>query len=273
MIGYGNSFFLTNQSILAGGGGPAVDTDAQAFITAASITDPTQQTAINDLVIGLKADGLWTSARAIYPFVGGTSTTHKWNLRNPLDTNAAFRLTFGGGITHSSSGIKGNSLNGYYETYLNPSTEFSLATGGCGFVAINENLDTSTDFGAFQTGVNYRFQLTVKAGNTTYAAMLSNSFYSASNTASTIGFYGVTRQPNDNSNFYTIQNATNIATAGAYQEPNSTINGFALNIDGVLKQIWGERRQSFAYYGEGLTTAQAQLLRARVNTFNTTLGR
>lgn len=250
-----------------------IDPDAQAFITAASITDPTQQSAINDLVIGLKADGLWTSARAIYPFCGSTASQHKWNLRNPLDTNAAFRLTFGGGITHSSSGIKGNSLNGYYETYLNPSTEFSLATGGCGFVAINENLDTNTDFGAFESGVNYRFQLWIKSGNTTYASMLSNALYTASNTATTIGFYGVTRQPNDNTNFYYIKDSTNTAIAGAYQEPNSTVNGFALNINNGLRQSWGERRQSFAYYGEGLTTAQAQLLRTRVNTFNTTLGR
>lgn len=249
------------------------DSDAQAFITAAGITDNTQQSAINTLVIGLKANSLWTNARAIYPFVGGTSTTHKWNLRNPLDTNAAFRLTFGGGITHSASGIKGNAVNGYYETYLNPATQFSLATGGCGFITTNEDIDTLTDFGAFQSGVNYRFQLTIKSSNTTVAAMLSNTLYSVSNTTSTIGFYGVTRPPNDNTNFYYIKDTADTAFAAAYQAPNSTINGFVFNIDNGNRQSWGQRRQSFAYYGEGLTTAQAQILRTLVNTFNITLGR
>ena len=49
-----------------------VDPDAQAFITAANITDPTQQTAIIQLVTDLKNYNLWTKAPAIYPFVGGT---------------------------------------------------------------------------------------------------------------------------------------------------------------------------------------------------------
>jgi hypothetical protein len=34
---------------------PPVDADAQAFITAASITDPTQQSAINTLVVDRKS--------------------------------------------------------------------------------------------------------------------------------------------------------------------------------------------------------------------------
>ena len=50
MYGYGNSMFLSPA--LAGDSGPSVDPDAQAFITAASITDPTQQSAINTLVTG-----------------------------------------------------------------------------------------------------------------------------------------------------------------------------------------------------------------------------
>ena len=252
----------------------SLDVDAQAFITATGITDATQITAINTLVVGLKADGLWTKSRAIYPFIGGSASTHKWNLRTPLNTNAAFRLTFIGGITHYANGIKGNLLNAYYETHLNPSTEFSLATGGCGFVATNENLQINgLDYGAFQSGVNYRFQLTVRdTNNTLTSAMMSNSFIQTSNTNS-IGFFGGTRIPNDNANFYTIINATNIATAGAYQEPNSTINGFCLNINNTIKQFFGETRQSFAYFGEGLTTSEAQLLRARVNTYNATLGR
>ena len=51
MIGYGNSVFLRRSF---GPGIPPVDPDAQAFITAAAITDPTQQAAINTLVVDLK---------------------------------------------------------------------------------------------------------------------------------------------------------------------------------------------------------------------------
>lgn len=110
---------LLNSFNIPAGSGPSVDPDAQAFITAAAITDPTQQTAINTLVVDLKGYSIWTKMKALYPFVGGTATTHKYNLKNPLDTDAAFRLVFNGGITHSSNGITGNGTNGYGDTFLN----------------------------------------------------------------------------------------------------------------------------------------------------------
>jgi hypothetical protein len=105
--------------------GVTFDPDAQAFITAAGITDNTQKNAINTLVLDLKGFNIWTKMKAIYPMVGGTATTHKFNLKNPLDTNTAFRLIFGGGWTHSSTGAKPNGLNGYAETYLVQSSEFA----------------------------------------------------------------------------------------------------------------------------------------------------
>jgi hypothetical protein len=51
MIGYSISLFNTAHSILArSASGGAVDPDAQAFITAAAITDPTHQ-RLNNFVV------------------------------------------------------------------------------------------------------------------------------------------------------------------------------------------------------------------------------
>jgi hypothetical protein len=104
--------------------GLTTDPDAQAFITAAAITDATQQAAIDNLVKGLKSDNIWTKMKAIYPFVGGTASTHKWNLKDPRDLDAAFRLVFNGGWTHSSNGATPNGTNGYADTKLVPSSVF-----------------------------------------------------------------------------------------------------------------------------------------------------
>ena len=93
------------------------DTDAQAFITAAGITDSTQQNAVNQLVLDLKSYSLWTKMSAIYPFVGGTSTTHKFNLKDPRDLDVAYRLAFFGGWTHNANGITGNGTNTYADTF------------------------------------------------------------------------------------------------------------------------------------------------------------
>ena len=103
----------------------ALDPAASAFISAAGITDATQISAINNLVVGMKSDGIWTKMKAIYPFVGGTATAHKWNLKDPRDLDAAFRLVFNGGWTHSSTGATPNGTNGYADTKFNANTNLT----------------------------------------------------------------------------------------------------------------------------------------------------
>jgi hypothetical protein len=78
------------------------DPDALAFFTATTITDNIQKNAINQLLIDLKAAGIWIKIKAIYPMVGGNAATHNYNLKNPTDLDAAFRITFVGSWTHSS---------------------------------------------------------------------------------------------------------------------------------------------------------------------------
>jgi len=80
------------------------DPDAQAFIDATGISG-TDATAINDLVVGLKADNTWNKFKVIYPMVGGTATTMKYNLVDPQDTDAAYRITYNGTNTFDSNGV------------------------------------------------------------------------------------------------------------------------------------------------------------------------
>ena len=61
-----------------GGGGGGNDADAQAFITASGISG-TEATAINTLVVNLKSANIWTKMKALYPMVGGTATSCKFN--------------------------------------------------------------------------------------------------------------------------------------------------------------------------------------------------
>lgn len=250
----------------------AYDADAQAFITATGITDLTQKNAINQLVLDLKGYSIWTKMKALYPFVGGTATTHKFNLKNPLDTDAAFRLSFNGGVTHSSNGVTGNGLNAYYLTYINPSTIFSPISGGSQFVYIRNNTDTGVDLGAFQSAVNYRMQVMTRFGNLFYGSALANGFYSQANTDSR-GFFGVTRTPSSGV-FYSILNTNSYSTTDAYQEPNSIITGFAFNVDNsAIIQTFSDHQHAMACVADGLTTTEAQNLRIANLTFQTSLSR
>jgi hypothetical protein len=103
------------------------DADVAAFLSATGITDSTIISAIETLVLSLKSNNLWTKLDLIYPFVGGTATTHKFNLKDPRDLDAAYRLTFYGGWTHSSTGVLPNGSNGYADTNYNPYTVYGSA--------------------------------------------------------------------------------------------------------------------------------------------------
>ena len=103
-----------------------------AFLAATGITDTTIANALNAMDLALIAAGLDTKMYALYPIVGGTATTHKYNFMNPADTDAAFRLTFSGGWTHSATGALPNGTTGYANTHLTPSvtlSQFSLSIG------------------------------------------------------------------------------------------------------------------------------------------------
>jgi len=91
--------------------------DAANFIAATGITDSTIIAAINTFVTDMKAAKLWWRLRAMYPFVGGTAGRHKYNLRNPADTDAAFRLTFSGAPIHDANGVTWDS-GAYADTHL-----------------------------------------------------------------------------------------------------------------------------------------------------------
>ncbi len=122
MYGYGNSMFLATTGILARPSG-GIDPDAQAFITAAGITDPTQQAAINTLVVDLKGYSIWTKFTAIYPIVGGVASSHAVNLKTP----GTYNLTFATGWTHSSTGMTPNG-NTYASTGININSFFQIIT-------------------------------------------------------------------------------------------------------------------------------------------------
>ena len=110
-------------------GGVSYDADASAFFTAASITDTTQKSAVNQLVVDLKGYGIWTKCSAIYPIVGGTAGSHAVNLKTP----GTYNLTFATGMTHSSTGMVSNGSSGYANTYLNGNTVLSATSNHMSF--------------------------------------------------------------------------------------------------------------------------------------------
>jgi hypothetical protein len=266
-LGGGNSIrFATGTSA------PSVDPDAQAFITAAAITDPTQQSAVNNLVIGLKADGVWSKMKAIYPFVGGTASTHKFNLKNPLDTDAAFRLVFNGGITHSANGIKANGTNGYSDTKLIPSSHLLNNNTHLSYYSRENITANAVDIGNFTNGA---FSLYNFAG-TYFSDQYNNSTGRISSVnADTRGFITGSRTASNVHKLFRNGSqigATNTGASGGLTTINNPMLISAANLNGSIT-YFSPRQYSFASIGDGLTDTEATNLNTRVTTFQTALNR
>lgn len=259
-----NYYTLINSM---GSGAAAIDADAQAFITAAAITDSTQQSAINTLVTDLKGYGIWTKMKALYPFVGGTASTHKWNLKDPRDLDAAYRLVFSGGWTHSSTGALPNGTTGYADTYLTPSLSLSQNNKHLSVYFKNaSNIINNTLIGA---GNGSTFDHLIFT-NSAFFGNLSSNFafnYIVPNN----GLY-VTRRISstgtetfrNNSLFFADNQTSNGNTNVSYSIGRRNYNG---------GDFYGNNTISFTSIGDGLTDAEASNFYKAVQAYQTTLGR
>jgi len=122
--------FIPFGFFAAQGSGYTPETDA--FIAAVEgggdTLTTTEKDAVDALVVDLQAASLFSTMGYLYPFVGGTSTSMKWNLR---DTTTA-EIVWYGGMTFTSQGIDGNATNSGGDSGLNPNTlgYTQMAIGG-----------------------------------------------------------------------------------------------------------------------------------------------
>lgn len=251
-------------------GGISLDPDAQAFLNAAGITDATITTAIDSLVIQLKSFGVWAKLKAIYPFVGGTATTHKFNLKNPADTNAAFRLSFVGGWTHSANGALPNGTNAYADTFLNANTALTNTSNHLSFYSRTTTVGGVTvEIGCANPNASNFFQLR-PAVNFAAGGIVILSFTS---TANAQGFWLGSKENSALRKAFKNGILETISTLGdttAYQSLNVFIG--ARNDNGTAA-FFSNKECAFASIGDGLTDTEAANYYTAVQAFQTTLSR
>jgi len=120
-------------------GGVSFDADAQAFFdrvdTAGGTLSATEKEAVNQLVLDMKADGIWSSMKAIYPMVGASAAACAQNLKS-----SSFTGSFSSGWSFASTGVKPNGTSAYMDTTL-LSNDFTDNKGG--FTCYTRTTDTS----------------------------------------------------------------------------------------------------------------------------------
>lgn len=252
------------------------DPDLIAFVKAAGITGGTEFSALNYLVLALKNNNLWNRIHALYPFVGGTATTHKFNLKNPVDTNAAFRLQFNGSVIHDSNGVTFSSINGWANTFLIPTTTITLNKETLALYSRSSfsGLSAGVDMGA-AVSVTARDELVLR-NNINIAQANINTTTSGStsftNTDAT-GFYFATRQTSTDLRIYkngVLQSSGTTLNNGS--RSNIAIYLGARNVSNAAQGFTG-RNFTFALIGLDFTPAESATWYQIVQQYNFMLNR
>lgn len=242
------------------------DADANAFLSATGISDTTTVNAVCALVIALKNAGIWTLMDVIYPFVGGTSVTNSYNLKNP----AAFRITWHPTVTFNSAGVTGDGVSGFGDTGYNPtavggnytlnsaSLGFYTNPAGNGWFLSASNGASSISRVGFLTGVATMQGLNSAAVFSTGPALVKGMYVATRTDAATGVFYQPGQTNNDNS-------ASTLLPTNNYFLLADNTNGVAGGFNaGTL---------SLATIGAGLNATQAAALQAAATAFNTSFSR
>jgi hypothetical protein len=120
--------------------GTTYDPDAAALILAAGYTNTAVKLAINSYFVELKLRGYYSKIVKGHLFITDSldsatiASQFKWNFKNPLDTNAAFRLTPFNNPTNTQSGTTGNGTTQYWETYFNYAVEMPTYANNMGMM-------------------------------------------------------------------------------------------------------------------------------------------
>jgi hypothetical protein len=258
------------------------DVDAQNYFNSnTAITSAADKNAINDFYVGLKTDGIYTKIKAMYLPIWGSAANSKWNLINPLDTNAAFRLTFTTGWTFSSGGMTPNGTSAYANTFLIPSTALTTMSQHISYYSRTNNTtaairdngcqdDVAPSIGRniyaqyYNTSTLSRIQIQALDVNaTTFTEANSLGFILGSRTSATsLKAY--------RNNILKSTNTTN-STSGLCG--NSVyIGGFNYRNNLGSTNFYGIRQCAFASIGNGLTDTEASNFYTRVNTLMTYFG-
>jgi hypothetical protein len=254
-------------------------TEANAYLTAVvnaggtGITS-TVSAATVTLFTSLVSNGLYDKITAFYPLLGGNSDGCKFNAKNPINTDAAYRLTFFGGWTFNPSGATSNGTTAYADTFLAPSAQ-TLNSQHYSIYMGNNNVYTGV-------GKNY-FGCAQVVSSTQYYNVIGQDgaprwFYGVSSrgsnpvlTPNTQGFILMASSGSTNEALY--RNGSIISTSIPLGRATMTrTNYIAAMNNGTAIQHY-DNQYRFVTMGSGLTAAEVSTLSTIINTFQTTLGR
>jgi len=238
-------------------------TNYAANLIAAGTFTAEEQTLINNFFATLDTDTtIYDQIDAMYMFIGTTAANQNFNAMNPVDTDAAFRLTPLATITRDKEGAIG-AMNTFYDFSVNGvtnSVHVSYYSYTSAAVAGN------TEMGVLGGG---RMLLDIKEGGTGTSNFDCYSFGAGRvsfNTANAFGYFIGNRTGTTFSELVHegVQVNSIATTSGTPPTGNTYLNAY--NATGNTSQA-SSKKCGFATIGKGLSPSQWALLDSAVQTF------
>lgn len=242
------------------------DADAAAFFarvtTAGGSLSATEQTAINTLVVQMKADGIWSKMKAVYPMVGASAAACAQNLKS-----SSFTGTFSSGWTFASTGIK--PTNAYMDTNLLISGNLSQNSTHLSYYTRTDSNGTEVEMGAFSSGNGSLME--IRTSNTTYYRINSGGTYISHSDSISKGFYIANRTASNIINGW--KNGSKLASGSVTSTALISKNVYLGALNDGTALYYTTKECAFASIGDGLTDAEASDFYTAVQAFQTTLSR
>lgn len=234
-----------------------------SFFSTTGISDATIQSAIRTFALSAKDSGFWdASTGAIWPLVGGSLNTHKYDLKSLLVA------TLSGGYTHNANGITGNGVDTHFNTTLN-----NNAFGQNSLHISLWNRTTSTNNYDASGGTTPRTQLAINTStNTVFDCNNTSGAGSVVSPSDVRGWWILQRDEAGTMEVWHNAKCLRKLAATSSAPANAKIYFGCFGNSGSPVLI-SSRNYSFLSVGTHLTPLQIAQTYIDLQTMNTTLGR
>ena len=265
------------------------DVNASRYLDVLNITDSNTRNSINNFTVNLKENNIWGKMSGIYPFIGDTADANKYNLKDPRNLDASFRLGFSGaGTIHSSqSGVSFAGSNDYANVFFNPSSNLTGYPVHLSFLSLSDVATDTIDMGCTPSDLsNPRLIVSAEYNSPnesffdSYSTVngrvaistpfiFSKAFYTASRITPSSGFMMLF-----NSSTTPTKSDRNITDITSSPKPNLNIFLGAVNKGGTpFYESTSNRKFGFFSVGDGLTSGECVNLYSAVKQLQYDLNR
>lgn len=267
------AFFLLNQS-----SGQSVDSDYQAVLDRATTLGYTlpsagQQVKQNQLVVDLKAAGVWSLLDVFYVFAtDGNNNFATLNWKAP----SSFKLTITGGVTFTADqGFNSNGTTGYLATGWNPSTNgvnLTLNSASIATYIYNHVTENKYDLGTAPNFTGSGPWLYFRADDgfgSTIASVNAGSTSVTANGGNSVGFWMSQRK--DATNNYIFKNGAQVDVEADASTSVANAELFLLCVrNGTAPSFFSTKKLSMFSAGASLNGLESAFYTAW-NTYRTSL--